>query len=91
MARTGRALELEPLERLEEKVRTLVGHVERLRAEHADAIEENGRLRLEVEGLHTRLAEVEGTSQEIVALREERDQVRARVADILEQIEAIQV
>jgi regulator of replication initiation timing len=92
MARTlGRGLELEPLERLEEKVRMLVGHVERLRAEHADAIEENGRLRTEIEGLRTRLTEVEEAGQEIAALREERDHVRARVAEILDQLEAIQV
>jgi regulator of replication initiation timing len=92
MARTmGRGLELEPLERLEEKVRTLVGHVERLRAEHAGAIEENGRLRTEIEGLRTRLSEVEEAGQEIAALREERDHVRARVAGILDQLEAIQV
>jgi regulator of replication initiation timing len=91
MARTGRALELEPLERLEEKVRMLVGHVERLRAEHADAIEENGRLRTQLEGLQTRLSEVEEAGQEIAALREERDHVRTRVAEILDQLETIQV
>ena len=34
-------------------------------------------------------ASAEGASSEIVALREERDQVRARVAGMLEQLEGV--
>lgn len=88
---TGRTLDLEPIERLEEKVKILVGLVERLRGDHAASVEENARLRVQVESLQSRLAEAEGSTAEMAALREERDHVRARVAEILEQLEAVEV
>ena len=88
---TGRGLDLEPFDRLEEKVRTLVGYVERLRAEHAEAADENSRLRAEVEALQTRLAEFMDVDHELQVLRQERDQVRARVSEMLGQLEAVEL
>ena len=68
----------------------LVGIVTQLRADHARATEENGRLARELDGLRARLAESEEvTGTELNALREERDIVRSRVAEMLEQLEAI--
>jgi regulator of replication initiation timing len=87
MVKTGRALELEPLERLEQKITRLVGLLERLRAEHQAALDENARLKVEIEGLQSRLADAEHASAEIVALREERDQIRARVESLLGQLD----
>lgn len=87
--KTGRAVELEPLDRLEDKVRALVGAVEKLKADHAEALEQNARLTVDVEALQTRLAEAENANTEIMALRQERDQVRARVAELLDQLEAL--
>lgn len=87
--KTGRAVELEPLDRLEDKVRALVGAVERLKADHTEALEHNARLAVDVEALQTRLAEAENANTEIMALRQERDQVRARVAELLDQLEAL--
>jgi regulator of replication initiation timing len=82
--------DLDPIDRLEEKVRMLVGIVTQLRADHARATEENGRLVRELDGLRARLAESEEvTGTELSALREERDLVRSRVAEMLEQLEAI--
>ena len=82
--------DLDPIDRLEEKVRMLVGIVTQLRADHARAAEENGRLVRELDGLRARLAESEEvTGTELSALREERDLVRSRVAEMLEQLEAI--
>ncbi len=43
----------------------------------------------EVEALHTQLADAQSTSGEILALREERDIVRSRVAELLEQLEGL--
>jgi regulator of replication initiation timing len=81
--------ELDPIDRLEEKVKLLVGVVTQLRNEHARATEENSRLAREVDGLRARLADSEATSSELTALREERDLIRSRVAEMLDQLEAI--
>jgi predicted RNase H-like nuclease (RuvC/YqgF family) len=130
-ALAARAIELEPIDRLEDKVKLLVGVVDRLRAESAQekqenarlraestqakdentklraetardkeenarlrtegarAAEENTRLRAELEGMRGRLSDAEGTGAELTALREEREQIRGRVADMLQQIEAL--
>jgi regulator of replication initiation timing len=48
--------DLDPIDRLEEKVKMLVGIVTQLRAEHARATEENGRLARELENMRARLA-----------------------------------
>ncbi len=86
---TSRTIDLEPIDRLEEKVKLLVGAVDRLRAERARLAEDNARLARDLDALKARLAEAEGAAAEIAALRAERDQVRARVADLLEQIESL--
>jgi FtsZ-binding cell division protein ZapB len=91
MAKSVRTLDLEPIERLEDKVKTLVGLVDRLRTEHQHARDENARLKVELEGLQSRLGDVEHVNAELVALREERDQIRARVETILGQLEEIEV
>ena len=61
--------DLDPIDRLEEKVRMLVGIVTQLRADHARVTEENGRLAREIENLRTRLAESEAHGSELSALR----------------------
>ena len=82
--------DLDPIDRLEEKVRMLVGIVTQLRADHARATEENSRLARELDSLRERLAETEQVSgNELTALREERDLIRSRVAEMLEQLESI--
>jgi regulator of replication initiation timing len=81
--------ELDPIDRLEEKVRTLVGLVTQLRAEHAQSTEENFRLSRELASLRAHLAESEVSGSELDALRAERDVIRARVAEMLEQLESI--
>jgi regulator of replication initiation timing len=83
-------IDLDPIDRLEEKVRMLVGIVTQLRADHARATDENSRLARELDSLRERLAETEQVSgNELSALREERDLIRARVAEMLEQLESI--
>jgi regulator of replication initiation timing len=81
--------DLDPIDRLEEKVRMLVGIVTQLRADHARATEENGRLSRELDNLRARLAESEVDGNELSALREERDLIRSRVSEMLDQLEAI--
>jgi hypothetical protein len=89
MAKTGRSADLDPLERLEEKVRLLVTLVGRQRADQARAAEERARIVNELEAARTRLADVEGAAAELAALREEREAVRCRVSSLLEQIEEL--
>jgi len=81
--------ELDPIDRLEEKVKLLVGVVTQLRNEHARAIEENARLVREINGLRERLVDSEASSSELSALRDERDLIRSRVAEMLDQLEAL--
>ena len=90
MAKTAtRSLDLEPIDRLEEKVKLLVGLVERLKLETARAAEENQRLSHEMDALRTRLASSEGVATELTTLKEEREVIRTRVTDMLEQLEAL--
>ena len=84
-----RGVDLEPIDRLEEKVKLLVGVIDRLRADQVRAADENTRLSREVDGLKARLAESEGTTSELAALREERALIRSRVDEMLTQIESL--
>ena len=84
-----RSIDLEPIDRLEEKLKLLVGMIDRLRAENTRATEENARLTRELETARARLADAEGVETEAAALRDERNVIRARVADMLQQIEAL--
>ena len=87
----ARDVDFEPIDRLEEKVTLLVTTVSRLRAEQAQAAEENTRLSQEVADLQARLADAQLTSTEITALREERDVIRGRVTDMLQQLDQLAV
>lgn len=82
-------VDLEPIDRLEEKVKMLVGLIDRLRAESARSAEANAMLTREIEALRARMADAEGTSAELTALREERDLIKSRVGEMLQQIEAL--
>lgn len=83
------AVDLEPIDRLEEKLKMLVGMIDRLRAENAKASDDNGRLMREVDTLRARVAEAEGIGPELAALRQERELVRSRVSEMLNQIEGL--
>jgi len=81
--------DLDPIDRLEDKVKLLVDVVTQLRAEHAKAVEHASRLERELDGLRSRLHETEATGSELVALREERELIRSRVVEMLDQLESI--
>ena len=88
---TIRTVELEPIDRLEEKLKRVVTMVERMKAEQSRAAEENLRLSREIESMRGRLAATESVSNELSALKEERDVIRTRVGEMLEQLEALNV
>ena len=90
MAKTAtRGVDLEPIDRLEEKVKLLVAMVERMKSEQARGAEENQRLARELESLRGRLASSDGIHKELTSLKEERDVIRTRVGEMLEQLEAL--
>jgi len=84
-----RGTELDSLDRLEDKVQRLVAMVERMKSEQARAAEENQRLKAEIDTLLGRVASGETLSTEVAALRDERDVIRGRVSDMLQQLEAL--
>ena len=83
----ARGVDLEPIDRLEEKIKLLVGMITRLRSEQARVADENVRLLQEIAMLRGQLADSEGTNAEMMALRDEREIIRSRVTDMLEQLE----
>jgi regulator of replication initiation timing len=89
MVKTATRIELEPIDRLEEKVKLLVGMVERMKSEQARAAEENQRLARELEAMRTRVAQGEMVATELSTLKEERDVIRTRVGEMLDQLEAL--
>ncbi len=84
-----RTSDLEPIDRLEEKIKLLVQMVTRLRADQAKAADEHSHLAREIDVLRGRLAEAQRPSSEVEVLREERDAIRERVADMLSQLESL--
>ncbi len=90
MAKTAtRSVDLEPIDRLEEKVKLLVSMVERMKAEQSRAAAENQRLSRELDAMRAQMATSEGLASELSTLKEERDVIRTRVTDMLEQLEAL--
>lgn len=89
MAKTATRVELEPIDRLEEKLKLLVSMVERMKADQARSAQENERLSRELEATRARLADSDTAVTELSSLREERDLIRTRVGDMLEQLEAL--
>lgn len=89
MAKTASTVDLQPIDRLEEKVRQLVQLVDRLRAENTRVADDNVRLMRELEAAKARLNEADTDGAELTSMREERDAVRARVAEMLAQIDRL--
>lgn len=84
-----RATDLDPIDRLEEKIKLLVQMVTRLRSEQEKAADDNARLVQEIDMLRSRIAGAQGAQAELDALRGERDAIRNRVSEMLTQLESI--
>ena len=83
------AVEIQPIDRLEEKVRQMVGVIDALRAEKSRVSEEAARLQQEVNALKARLADGATAVAELSSLREERDLIRDRVSQMISQIDKL--
>jgi uncharacterized coiled-coil DUF342 family protein len=92
MSRTSAvAAEVQPIDRLEEKVRQLVRMIDTLRDERAKAADEIARLSRELDAAKARLAEGASVHVELTTLREERDLIRDRVAQMITQIDKLEL
>ncbi len=80
---------VEPIERLEEKIKMLVSVIGRLRGDQTRMVEENARMQREIEALQARAAEADTAVSELTELRGERDQIRTRVSEMLQQLDAL--
>jgi regulator of replication initiation timing len=90
MVRSGAAaVDVQPIDRLEEKVRQMVSVIDALRAEKTSAIEESARLQQEVASLKSRIAEGASASADLATMREERDLIRARVTQMISHIDKL--
>ena len=89
MSRTATTTEVQPIDRLEEKVRQLVGLIDTLRDERSKALDESARLQREMEGLRARLTEATSATAEVSTLREEREVIRNRVVQMISQIDKL--
>ena len=86
---TARNVDLDPIDRLEDKVKALVVMIGRLKADQARAAEENARLSRELEAARSQIADTESGLAEVATLRSERESIRGRVSDMLEQLEGL--
>jgi len=83
--------DLQPIDRLEEKVRQLVGMIETLRSERTQALDSVARLERELEVARTRLTETEAANVEAGSLREEREKIRNRVVEMIAHIDKLNI
>jgi uncharacterized coiled-coil DUF342 family protein len=89
MVRPGGTVELQPIDRLEDKIRQLVALIDTLRAERAKAVDEAGRLGHELEATRAKLNEAAAASAEATKMREERELLRNRVVQMIAQIDKL--
>ena len=80
---------LESIDRLEEKIKLLVTTITRIKGEQSRVAEENGKLRAEIDTLKARINSAESAGSEVLSLREERDQIKSRVTNMLKQLDGL--
>ncbi len=83
--------ELQPIDRLEEKVKQLVGMIESLRTDRTKALDASARLERNLDAATTRITELEAHTAEAATLREEREKIRHRVADMISHIDMLKL
>lgn len=83
--------ELQPIDRLEEKVKQLVGMIESLRDDRTKALDAAARLERDLDAATTRITELEAHTAETAALREEREKIRHRVVDMISHIDMLKL
>jgi FtsZ-binding cell division protein ZapB len=80
---------LESIDRLEEKIKLLVNTIVRLKTEQTRSAEDHARLKGEIDTLKARIATAESAGAEVTTLREERDLIKSRVTEMLQQLDGL--
>jgi len=80
---------LESIDRLEEKIKLLVNTIVRIKGEQTRVAEENTKLKGEIETLKARITSAESAGAEVTTLREERDLIKSRVTEMLQQLDGL--
>jgi len=80
---------LESIDRLEEKIKILVNTIVRIKAEQVRSGEENAKLKGEIETLKARITTAESAGAEVTSLREERELIKSRVTEMLQQLDGL--
>ena len=80
---------LESIDRLEEKIKLLVNTIVRIKGEQTRAAEDNAKLKGEIEALKARITAAESAGVEVTTLREERDLIKSRVTEMLQQLDGL--
>jgi len=80
---------LESIDRLEEKIKLLVNTIVRIKGEQTRAAEDNAKLKGEIETLKARVTTAENAGVEVTTLREERDLIKTRVTEMLQQLDSL--
>ena len=89
MVNTVQSLDMSTLDRFSEKVSALVQLLEQTRNELADTSDNNTRLSNELEALQAQFSQSQQNGLEMQTLLDEREQIRARVTEILDQLESL--
>ena len=89
MSDTAQYVDLATVDRLAQKVTALVQILDRTRQELTQSRADNERLNEELGALRERLVVAQNETAEIETLRAEREQVRGRVSEMLDQLEAL--
>ena len=89
MVNTVQSLDMATLDRLAEKVSALVQLLEQTRNELADTSDNNTRLSNELEALQAQFSQSQQNGLEMQTLLDQREQIRARVTEILDQLESL--
>lgn len=82
---------VEPLDRLEEKIKLLVSTIVRLKDAHARLTEDHARLQRESAAMQEKVAQAEDAGSEVASLKEERDLIRSRVSEILAELDTLKL
>ena len=89
MVNTVQSLDMATLDRLADKVSALVQLLAQTRNELAETSENNVRLSNDLEALQGQFAQSQDDGLEMQTLLDEREQIRARVTEILDQLESL--
>ena len=89
MQRKTQTTDFQQMERLADKIKALVDILERTREELSQKTQDNQHRQHEIESMREKLSTNVSTDKEMTTLLSEREQIKSRVNEMLEQLEGI--